>query len=331
MDENIATGAPALGGALASAADALQKVKSEIKKAVIGQDAALDGMLVTLLCGGHAIFEGVPGTAKTLMVRALAAATSLDTKRIQFTPDLMPSDITGTNVFNLASNSFDLVKGPVFTSLLLADEINRAPAKTQSALLEGMNERQVTIDGKRHALSSYFTVFATQNPIEFEGTYPLPEAQLDRFLMKIRIDYPDLAAERAVMEAVGAGKPPDRLENSGIIPVMGPEDLDAIRAALPQVRVEPEIVEYILKVVRATRDHESILVGAGPRGSIFLLVAAKANALIKGRDFATPDDVVAMVNPVLGHRITLSTDAEIRGGSTEEAMAAILDKTEVPR
>jgi MoxR-like ATPase len=316
---------------LAEAAETLRKVKGEIKKAVLGQDGALDMMMATLLCGGHALFEGVPGTAKTLMVRALAAAVSLETKRIQFTPDLMPSDITGANVFNLADNTFDLVKGPVFTDLLLADEINRAPAKTQSAMLEGMNERQVTIDGKRHPLSGFFTVFATQNPIEFEGTYPLPEAQMDRFLMKIKIDYPALEAERAIMEAVSAGRPPDRLENLGIIPVMGPEDLDAVRGALPLVRVEPGILEYILTITRATRGHESILVGAGPRGSIFLLQAAKATALIAGRDFVTPDDVVAMVNPTLGHRITLSTGAEIRGGSTEEAMASILDKTSVPR
>ncbi|MDH5509138.1 MAG: MoxR family ATPase [Nitrospinota bacterium] len=330
MDEKMESGEgpePKLG----LAAEALVRVKSEMKKAIIGQEEALDQMLVTLLCGGHALFEGVPGTAKTLMVRALAAAVSLDSKRIQFTPDLMPSDITGTNVFNLSNSSFDLVKGPVFTDLLLADEINRAPAKTQSALLEGMNERQVTIDGKGYKLSSFFTVFATQNPIEFEGTYPLPEAQLDRFLMKIKIDYPSHEAERAIMEAVNEGRPPERLESSGIIPVMGPEDMAGVQAALSSVRIEPGIVEYILGVTRATRNHEAILVGAGPRGSIFLLQGAKARALVKGRDFVTPDDVVAMVAPVLGHRITLSTEAEIRGSSTEEVMAAILDKAEVPR
>jgi len=264
-------------------------------------------------------------------VRALAAAVTLDSKRIQFTPDLMPSDITGTNVFNLSSSSFDLVKGPVFTDLLLADEINRAPAKTQSALLEGMNERQVTIDGKRHGLSPFFTVFATQNPIEFEGTYPLPEAQLDRFLMKIRIDYPSQEAERAIMVAVNEGRPPDRLESSGIVAVMGPDELAGARASLPAVRIEPGIMEYILDVTRATRNHEAILVGAGPRGSIFLLQGSKARALVKGRDFVTPDDVVAMASVVLGHRITLSTESEIRGSSTEEVMAAILDKAEVPR
>ncbi|MDH5756733.1 MAG: MoxR family ATPase [Nitrospinota bacterium] len=316
---------------LDEAAKALAMVKTEIKKAVIGQDEALDQMLVTLLCGGHAIFEGVPGTAKTLMVRALGATLSLDSKRIQFTPDLMPSDITGTNVFNLATSSFDLMKGPVFTGLLLADEINRAPAKTQSALLEGMSERQVTIDGTRHTLSPLFTVFATQNPIEFEGTYPLPEAQMDRFLMKVKIDYPSQEAERAIMERVNQGRPSDRLESLGIIPVMNEEDMGGAQAALPGVRIEPGIVTYILEVVRATRNNESILVGAGPRGSIYLMQASKARALVMGRDFVTPDDVVAMVPPVLGHRITLSTDAEIRGSSTEEVMGYILDKVEVPR
>ncbi|MDH5678908.1 MAG: MoxR family ATPase, partial [Nitrospinota bacterium] len=249
----------------------------------------------------------------------------------QFTPDLMPSDITGTNVFNLATSSFDLMKGPVFTGLLLADEINRAPAKTQSALLEGMSERQVTIDGTRHTLSPLFTVFATQNPIEFEGTYPLPEAQMDRFLMKVKIDYPSQEAERAIMERVNQGRPSDRLESLGIIPVMNEEDMGGAQAALPGVRIEPGIVTYILEVVRATRNNESILVGAGPRGSIYLMQASKARALILGRDFVTPDDVVAMVPPVLGHRITLSTDAEIRGSSTEEVMGYILDKVEVPR
>ncbi|MDH5638740.1 MAG: AAA family ATPase, partial [Nitrospinota bacterium] len=241
MDETRSGGGGETRGAfsLGEAAEALDKVKGEIKKAVIGQDDALDHMMITLLCGGHAIFEGVPGTAKTLMVRALAEAISLESKRIQFTPDLMPSDVTGTNVYNLSTSSFDLLKGPVFTGLLLADEINRAPAKTQSALLEAMNERQVTIDGVRHRLSQYFTVFATQNPIEFEGTYPLPEAQQDRFLMKIGIGYPGLEAERAIMEAVDQGRPPDRLEALGIIPVLGPDGLGRIQAALPQVKVEP--------------------------------------------------------------------------------------------
>ncbi|MBI4585989.1 MAG: MoxR family ATPase [Planctomycetes bacterium] len=288
-------------------------------------------MLITLLCGGHALLEGVPGTAKTLAVRALAMTLSCQAKRIQFTPDLMPSDILGTNVFNLAANTFELRKGPLFTDLLLADEINRAPAKTQSALLEAMSERHATIDGVRHPLSPVFTVFATQNPIEFEGTYPLPEAQQDRFLLKIKVNYPAEESERAILEAVHRGAPPDRLDPGTLVPLFTVGDLQRLQAALTRVRIEPGILSYVLKIVRATRENEAILVGAGPRGSIFLLTSSKARALLQGRDFVTPDDVLAMVGPVLGHRMTLSAESEIEGAAAEDIMKSILEKLEVPR
>ncbi|MHC4885016.1 MAG: AAA family ATPase [Planctomycetota bacterium] len=308
-----------------------QRLQEVLRQVVVGQDPVLEQMLICLLCSGHALLEGVPGTAKTLAVRALAAALGCTSKRIQFTPDLMPSDIVGTNVFNLSNNQFELHRGPVFTDLLLADEINRAPAKTQSALLEGMSERHATIDGVRHHLSPIFSVFATQNPIEYEGTYPLPEAQQDRFLMKIKIDYPDEAMERTILDAVHRGEPLDQKALSEVPSVLSIEALTDIQATLSQVGVEPGILQYGLSIVRATRTHESILVGAGPRGSIALLKSSKARAVLKGRDFVTPDDVVAMVAPVLGHRLTLTADAEIQGASVEEVLQSILDSIEVPR
>ena len=319
------------GSPLACAARQLATLRAEVHKVIHGQEAVVDQMLIVLLCGGHALLEGVPGTAKTLAVRALAMALSCEAKRIQFTPDLMPADIVGTNVFNMGNNTFELRRGPIFTDLLLGDEINRAPAKTQSALLEGMSERAVTIDGDRHALSSVFTVFATQNPIEFEGTYPLPEAELDRFLMKIRVDYPRETTERSVLEAIHRGRPPDRLTRETISPVLTKEALLQIQAALTEVKVEPGVMNYLMTVVRTTREHESVLFGAGPRGSIFLMQSSKAHAILLGRDYVSPDDVVAMVAPVLGHRIVLTADAEIQGATAEEVLQEILDKIEVPR
>ncbi len=309
----------------------LQQLKQQLQSVIVGQGRMLDEMLVTLLCMGHALLEGVPGTAKTLAVRTLALSLSCKAKRIQFTPDLMPSDIVGTNVFNLAQNTFELRKGPVFTDLLLADEINRAPAKTQSALLEGMSERHATIDGVRHELSPVFTVFATQNPIEYEGTYPLPEAQQDRFLLKIRVDYPPEASEMSILDAVHEGRPYDNLASRDVVPVFDVPGLLQAQRALVQVRVEPGIREYILRITRATREDEAILVGASPRGSIGLLVTSKARALLRGRDFVTPDDVVALAQPVLGHRVTLSADAEIQGATESEVLQGILDRIDVPR
>jgi MoxR-like ATPase len=309
----------------------LAALKAEVGKVIRGQEDVIEQMTITLLCGGHALLEGVPGVAKTLMVRTLALALSCRAKRIQFTPDLMPSDVVGTNVFNAGTNAFTFHPGPAFTDLLLADEINRAPAKTQSALLEAMSERHATIDGVRHELSPVFTVFATQNPIEFEGTYPLPEAQQDRFLLKVKVDYPALDAERALLDAVNRGEPPDRLAAGTVMPLLTVEMLRRMQQALPRIRAEQGVVDYVLKIVRATRESEAILVGAGPRGGIYLLQAAKARALVKGRDFLTPDDVVAMVMPVLAHRITLTAEAEIGGATREEVLQQILNKIEVPR
>ena len=288
-------------------------------------------MLTALLAGGHALLEGVPGTAKTLSVRTLAMTLSCRAKRVQFTPDLMPSDILGTTVFTPGSNEFHLHQGPVFTDMLLADEINRAPAKTQSALLEAMSERHVTIDGQRHLLSPVFTVFATQNPVEFEGTYPLPEAQQDRFLIKIPVDYPDAAAERELLAAIDQGHPPDQLESSGVAAVLTVEQLTAARGNLARVRVEPTILEYLMALVRATRKHESIVLGGGPRASIALLTCGKAWALIHGRDFITPDDIARLAEPVLAHRMTLSADAEVAGTRKTEVLGQILESLEVPR
>ncbi|MEX2673740.1 MAG: MoxR family ATPase [Phycisphaeraceae bacterium] len=318
-------------GTLDDTASRIKQLQQELRKVVIGQDAVLDQMIIALLSSGHALLEGVPGTAKTLAVRAMALALSCDAKRVQFTPDLMPSDIVGTNVFNLQANTFDLHRGPVFTDLLLADEINRAPAKTQSALLEAMAERRCTIDGVTHQLSPFFTVFATQNPIEYEGTYPLPEAQQDRFLLKIRIDYPAEVAERELLEAFHRGDPPDALQPGTIESVCDADDLAAMRQSMTQVQIEPAIMDYVLKLCRATRNHEAILVGAGPRGSIALLTVAKARALVAGRDYVTPDDVVEMVEPVLGHRITLTAESEIGGASVREVLRDLLDAQEVPR
>jgi len=326
----VASPAPA-APELSRAADRLKAVAAEVAKIIIGQDAMIEQIMVALLARGHVLLEGVPGTAKTLTVRALSAALHARMKRIQFTPDLMPSDITGTNVFDLREQNFKLRPGPIFTDLLLADEINRAPAKTQAALLEAMSERHATIDGDRRELSPIFTVFATQNPIEFEGTYPLPEAQQDRFMLKIRVDYPDAEAEMRILDRIHRGQAPDEQITDAIKPVLTVAELQTIAQALPGVRVEPGVMRYVLQVVLATRKHEALVMGAGPRGSIYLLQAAKARALIHSRDFVTPDDVVAMAEPVLGHRIVMTAEAEISGETPAGVLRSILDKIEVPR
>jgi MoxR-like ATPase len=309
----------------------LRALRDGIGRVVLGQPRAIEQSLITLLCGGHALLEGVPGTAKTLMVRTLAALIDGRAKRVQFTPDLMPADIIGTNIFNLQSREFELRPGPIFTDLLIADEINRTPAKTQSALLEAMSEAHATIDGVRHELSPVFTVFATQNPVEFEGTYPLPEAQQDRFLLKIKLDYPPEDAERAVLEALDTAEPPERVLQERIESVMRLEDLLKVRQLLRVVRVEAGVRDYVLKIVRATRGHDRLLMGAGPRGSMSLLQAAKAEALLHGRGFVSPDDVVAMVEPVLAHRVVLNAEAEVSGDTTAGVLRSILDRIEVPR
>jgi MoxR-like ATPase len=308
-----------------------QAVVTEIEKAVVGQRDALDLMLVGLLAGGHVLLEGVPGVAKTLMVRALARALDASFRRIQFTPDLMPADVLGTQVFDLSSRAFHLTKGPIFADLLLADEVNRAPPKTQSALLEAMQERTVTLDGEGHDLPSLFTVFATQNPIESEGTYPLPEAQLDRFLFRVHVDYPAAEEEDRILARVDGGFDAGDLDAVGIRPAAGVEDVLAARRALGQVSVESAVRGYVREIVAATRAAPEVRLGAGPRGGIHLLVTSKARAALDGRDYVTPDDVRALARPVLGHRLLLTADAEVDGVVASEILDRVLDEVDVPR
>jgi MoxR-like ATPase len=308
-----------------------RRVAAEIGKVIVGQQAAVEAIFLALVCEGHVLFEGVPGTAKTLMVKALAHVVGCQFKRIQMTPDLMPSDVLGTYVFDMQSARFSLRKGPIFTSLLLADEINRAPAKTQSALLEGMEERQVTIDGVPHALPRPFMVFATQNPVEYEGTYPLPEAQLDRFLFKILIEYPTQDEEDRLLRLHHEGFNPLRLAEYGLQPVATPEDIAACSQEIQQVTVEPGIIRYISAIARRTRQVDALYLGCSPRGSVMLLRASKALAAARGRSFVIPDDVKAMALPVLRHRVILRPEAEIEGLTPDEALLSVLDTVEVPR
>ncbi|MES2464004.1 MAG: MoxR family ATPase [Armatimonadota bacterium] len=308
-----------------------EKITREVHKAVRGQAEVIEAAMVALIAGGHALFEGVPGTAKTLLVRSVAAACEAEFKRIQFTPDLMPSDISGTSVLDMATSTFSLRQGPVFTEILLADEINRTPPKTQAALLEAMEERRVSIDGVSHELPSVFTVFATQNPVEYEGTYPLPEAQLDRFLLKVTISYPDEATEQEMLRASDQGFRPSDLATAGLEPVASVADLQRARASLPGVAVEPRIISYITTIVRRTRENRQLTLGASPRATVALLAASKALALIRGRPFLTPDDVKTMALPVLRHRILLRPEAEIEGTGPDRVLRSILESVEVPR
>lgn len=308
------------------------RVRSEVAKVIIGQDEAISHSLIVILTGQHALIEGVPGIAKTLLVRTLARTLGCEFARIQFTPDLMPADITGTNIFNLQRNEFTLVRGPVFTSFLLADEINRAPAKTQSALLQAMQERLVTIDRETYSLPETFTVFATQNPIEFEGTYPLPEAQKDRFMLKISMTWPERDAERMLADRMlGDDSPEASLARGDVHPVLSESDVVATRSALLQVLVKPELLDYIVDVVRRTRADESVLVGAGPRATQALLLASRAYAALDGREFVTPDDVRAMSAPTLEHRLILRPESEIEGVRVLEVIQRILHEVPVPR
>jgi MoxR-like ATPase len=306
-------------------------IRAQAHKVIVGQDEIIDQILICLLAEGHALVEGVPGTAKTLMVKTIAQIVGAGFNRIQFTPDLMPSDITGTNVFNLATSQFTLRHGPIFTDILLADEINRTPPKTQAALLEAMEERQVTIDGESYPLSPLFLVFATENPIEYEGTYPLPEAQLDRFLLKILITYPSAEQERQVVANWQAGFNARKLEAVGLEPVSDPAAIAECRASVRRVTVEAGIQNYLVEIVRRTREHPSLLWGASPRASVALLLAGKALAAMRGRDFVTPDDVRDVAHPALRHRILLRSEAEIEGVTPDLILDEILASIEVPR
>jgi MoxR-like ATPase len=312
--------------------EVLANARHETAKVIIGQHDVIEKALIAIFTGNHALIEGVPGVAKTLLVRTLAQVLGCDFARIQFTPDLMPADITGTNVFNMQRNEFSLIKGPIFTSFLLADEINRAPAKTQSALLQAMQERAVTIDRDTHALSPNFTVFATQNPIEYEGTYPLPEAQKDRFMLKITMQAPDRADELVLAQRTMTKEAPETLLASGAAQaVIKAQDLAELREQLGLITMREELIAYLVDIVRATRSHESVLVGAGPRATQSLIMAARAYAAIGGRDFVTPDDVKVMATPVLEHRLILRPEFEIEGLAVSEVIQQILQQVAVPR
>ncbi|BDU77265.1 AAA family ATPase [Mesoterricola sediminis] len=316
---------------LAWARDLTGRVRSEIRHVFVGQEAVVDQVLTALLAGGHVLLEGNPGLGKTLLVRALARAFGGSHARIQFTPDLMPSDVMGHAIYDPKSESFRIRKGPVFTHLLLADEVNRAPAKTQSALLEVMQERQVTIEGRAFEVAAPFMVLATQNPLEQEGTYPLPEAQLDRFLLKITLDFPSEAEERALVRLVTAGQVGDALQVDGVAEVGTPADVVALQAAAAQVRVEDPVLAYAVAVTRGTRAWMGLSVGASPRGAIALVRAARAMALLAGRDYVTPDDVKALALPVLRHRVTPSAESEIEGLTADALLTALLEQVDAPR
>ncbi len=309
----------------------VEHIRRELGKIIVGQDEPIEQILVALLAEGHALIEGVPGTAKTLTVKTLSRIINANFGRIQFTPDLMPSDITGTNVFNVATSTFNLRPGPIFTDLLLADEINRTPPKTQAALLEAMEERQVTIDGELHRLSPIFTVLATENPIEYEGTYPLPEAQLDRFMLKILLDYPQEEQERQVVANWDAGFNSRRLADVDIQPLSDADAIARCRREVVTARMEPGVQHYAVDLVRRTRSHPFIHYGASPRASVALLLCSKALAAIRGRDFATPDDVRDVARPVLRHRLTLRAEAELDGATPDAVITDILKSAEVPR
>ena len=315
--------------------DAIQAVsrnlREQVRRVVVGQDAALDLMLVSLLSDGHILLEGVPGTAKTLLTQSFAHSLSLDFGRIQFTPDLMPGDVLGTNLFNFQTNEFSLTKGPIFTQLLLADEINRTPPKTQAALLQAMHERAVTIDGETHDLGGGFMVIATQNPIEQQGTYPLPEAQLDRFLFKHVLDYPSRDEERSIVERHGHRTMMPKLTDFGIATVATLEDIVQIRAFVAKIRLSSDLVDYIVDVIRATRELPSLQFGASPRCATMLASSTRAYAALQGRDFAIPDDIKMLAAPALRHRVVLAPGAEIEGLDSDQVIAQILEQVPAPR
>ena len=316
-----------MGGA-APAHDA-GRILEAVRSVVLGQEAATRDVVVCLLARGHVLLEGVPGTAKTLLVRSLALAIDVRFQRIQFTPDLMPADITGVSLLT-GTHEFTFRPGPIFADLVLADEINRAPAKTQAALLEAMQERTVTMDGTSHALSPVFTVFATQNPVEFEGTYPLPEAELDRFTAKVQFGYPPAPVEQGILTKYVQGFEADRPATYGVTAVTDAAGLERLRQGVEAVRVEPQVTAYITAIVRATRDAASLTLGASPRAGVSLLKAARAAALLDGREFVVPDDVKLLAPAVLRHRISVAPELELEGVTADVALKAILDRTEVP-
>src|SRR5512138_1097583 len=307
------------------------RLRAEVHKVVVGQDRALDLLLVALLSDGHVLVEGVPGVAKTLLARVFASALGIGFGRIQFTPDLMPGDVIGTNLFNFQTNAFVLTKGPVFADVLVADEINRAPPKTQAALLQAMQERAVTIDGVTHPLSPAFMVIATQNPIEQEGTYPLPEAQLDRFLFKVDVGYPSRDEERAMVRVHGHRTATPPIEVFGVRPVGTPADVLAMRRAVAEILLEEPIVDYVVDLVRATRGRPALLAGASPRAANMLATSARARAAIQGRAFVIPDDVKALALPVLRHRVVLAPGAEVEGQTADAVVRRVVEEVEAPR
>jgi MoxR-like ATPase len=312
-------------------AELAKTVRDAVATRIVGQDDAIEDVLATFLARGHALIEGVPGTAKTLLVRTIANALAVRFTRIQFTPDLMPADVTGVSLYRDPVRGFEFQPGPVFTDLLLADEINRAPAKTQSALLEAMSERQVTADGKTHPLDSLFTVLATQNPVEHEGTFPLPEAQLDRFLMKVVVGYPSAEAEAKMLEIHEAGFDPEKGGAQVIIePVLSAEQARQCRQLVDQVHVATEVRDYIASITRGTRDDPGFVLGASPRASVALMRAARASAVLDGRDYATPDDVKARAPAVLRHRVILAPELGVEGRTADEVLAALLSRTVAP-
>ena len=317
--------------ALSQATDLVERMRGEIKHALIGQEDVVDQVLIALLAGGHVLLEGVPGLGKTLLVLALAKTFEGDFARIQFTPDLMPSDVTGHVMYDSEEGAFRVRRGPAFTNLLLADEINRAPAKTQAALLEVMQEARITIEGDSMPLTPPFMVLATQNPIEQEGTYPLPEAQLDRFLFKVRIDFPSAEEETELVQLVTTGRSANRLSVEAVHGIATPEEVVAAQAACARISVVESVVRYAVDIVRATRQGAGIAIGAGPRGALALIRAARANALLQGRGFVLPDDVKAVALPALRHRVALAPEFELEGRSNDDALTGVLGRVEAPR
>jgi MoxR-like ATPase len=330
-DQTTAGPEPAARATGDPARAALLAVRAEVAKAVVGQDAAVTGLVIALLARGHVLLEGVPGVAKTLLVRALAASLSLQTTRVQFTPDLMPGDVTGSLVYDARTAEFSFREGPVFTNLLLADEINRTPPKTQASLLEAMQERQVSVDGRPRPLPDPFVVAATQNPVEYEGTYPLPEAQLDRFLLKLTLPVPPREDEVEVLARHARGFDPQDLAAAGVTAVAGPAELAAGSQAVRQVQVHPDVLAYVVDIARATRTSPSLSLGVSPRGSTALLATSRAWAWLSGRDYVTPDDVKALARPTLRHRLSLRPEAELEGVSVDSVLDSVLTNVPVPR